>query len=228
MKRLKKSLRNLNPIYVLKLDTTLLGMSIKKKLSSRDFYDLVAPIYLPIDIFLNRYKSALIEKIQALIKGELLCIGIGFGKELNLYKKHQVTGIDHSKKMVSKAKKFNRGNHVNIELMNGEDTAFPNESFDYIVISHVLSVTDNPKKLIQESGRLLKKGGRIFILNHFTPNNPLKYIDKAFNSLSSLLCFRSNFYLNDIPETPDLKIVESSSVGKLGYYMMVQMKKTHV
>jgi len=73
--------------------------------------------------------------------------------------------------------------------MNGESLSFNAHSFDYIILSHIISVVDNPEKLLEETYRVLKPDGKIFILNHFTPNNWLKYVDRSFNSVSKYFHF---------------------------------------
>ena len=57
-------------------------------------------------------------------------------------------------------------NYENIELihMNGEILKFKESFFDYIIISHVIAVVDNPEKLLEEAYRVLKKGNLIIFL----------------------------------------------------------------
>ena len=58
--------------------------------------------------------------------------------------------------------------------MDGENLQFPDCYFDYVVLSHVITVVDDPEKLLEETYRVLKPNGKIFILNHFTPKNSVK------------------------------------------------------
>ena len=79
--------------------------------------------------------------------------------------------------------------------MDGESLLFPDESFDYVVLSHVITVVDDPERLLKETYRVLKADGRVFILNHFTPNNWLKHLDKSFQAIAKIFHFQSVFYI---------------------------------
>jgi phosphatidylethanolamine/phosphatidyl-N-methylethanolamine N-methyltransferase len=95
---------------------------------------------------------------------------VGNGNHLHLYQSHRVTAIDTSLKMLAAARTHQQGD-MKILQMNGERLLFHDQTFDYVVLSHVIAVVDNPEKLLEEIHRVLKPNGKIFILNHFTPTN---------------------------------------------------------
>lgn len=102
--------------------------------------------------------------------------------------------------------------------MDGEDLAFPDESFDYVVLCHVLSVTADPARMLAEVHRVLRPGGRIFVLNHETPVNAWRHVDKALRPLAGWLCFRSWFRLGEIPGADRFQL-ERLETGRLGGLM---------
>jgi phosphatidylethanolamine/phosphatidyl-N-methylethanolamine N-methyltransferase len=144
--------------------------------NTSQFYNRISFIYPLIDWFLKPQKELLAKEINGLKKGKLLEVGVGNGKHLNLFQKHEITGIDISEKMLKTAQS-NQREKVNLLKMNAIEMTFPNSSFDYVILSHIVSVVENPTKLIAESCRVLKPNGKIFILNHFTPTNWLRFID---------------------------------------------------
>jgi phosphatidylethanolamine/phosphatidyl-N-methylethanolamine N-methyltransferase len=152
--------------------------------------------------------------------GKLLEIGVGNGSHLPLYTCHQITGIDISQAMLNKARQY-KGTHTRLLLMNGEELSFPEACFDYVVISHVLSVTQNADRLLEQVYKVLKPGGKLFILNHFTPGNWLKYIDRAFQPLSFLFHFRSNFYLHQIKALQRYTLLKQTELGISSYYKLL-------
>ncbi|KYP15337.1 class I SAM-dependent methyltransferase [Flavihumibacter sp. CACIAM 22H1] len=156
------------------------------------FYNRISIIYPLINLFLLRQRVHLLEEVNSYPTGKLLEIGVGDGNHLRLYKKHQIIGIDVSELMLKRARKSNP-EKAELYCMNGEALAFADASFDYIVLSHVLAVTIDPDKLLQEIGRVLKPGGTLFLLNHFTPETWLSWMDKAFQPVAKLLRFRSYF-----------------------------------
>ncbi len=49
--------------------------------------------------------------------------------------------------------------------VRGESLPFENEKFDVVLMSEVLPMIDNPEEFIKEVSRVLKKGGRIVLVN---------------------------------------------------------------
>lgn len=183
------------------------------------FYNRITPFYPLIDSILSRYKKPLINRLNSLPSGNLLCMGVGFGNELCQLHKHQITGIDHSEKMLLQARK--RNPTIRLEQMNAAETTFEDESFEYIVLAHVLSTGNQSEQILTEAKRLLKKNGKIFILNHFTPNGFLNFFDRFFQPISLLFHFQSTFYLASLPLKEGLKITDNQSIGRWNYYRLL-------
>jgi phosphatidylethanolamine/phosphatidyl-N-methylethanolamine N-methyltransferase len=149
---------------------------------TQSFYNTFSLFYPLVDIFLRPQKKVLCKEVNQVPDGNLLEVGVGNGSHLQQYKKHRIIGIDTSAAMLKIAGKRNP-THVQLLEMNGEELLFPNGQFDYVVLSHVIAVVDNPEKLLEEAFRVLRPNGQMFILNHFTPNNWLKYVDQGFGLL---------------------------------------------
>lgn len=181
-------------------------------------------MYPLIDQFLKRQKKILIQEVNSCPSGRVLEIGVGDGSHLLLYNLHDVTGIDISEAMLNKAKRF-ESDTISLILMDGENLSFENESFDYVVISHVIAVVKDPDKLLEEVYRVMKSGGKLFILNHFTPDNWLKYIDTAFQPISSLLHLRSAFYPDSITGLKKFNLVKQNEFGTGSYFKLLILSK---
>ena len=90
-------------------------------------------------------------------KGRGLEIGVGTGRfSIPFNIKY---GVDPSKRMSEIAKK--RG--INVHIGYGENLPYKNNSFDFILITTTLCFVDDPIKVLKESKRVLKPGGRIII-----------------------------------------------------------------
>lgn len=188
--------------------------------STSTFYNWLAFLYPVINYFLKRHKKALIEEVNGSFPGKLLEIGVGNGSHLSLYRSHQIVAIDISEAMLHKAQRF-KSNNTTLLHMNGENLLFPEACFDYVVICHVLAVTKNPEQLLRQIYKVLKPGGKLFILNHFTPANWLRYIDRAFQPFSSLFHFRSSFHLTDIKELQRFSLCKQTELGQSSYYKLL-------
>jgi phosphatidylethanolamine/phosphatidyl-N-methylethanolamine N-methyltransferase len=189
-----------------------------------NFYNKFSVFYPIVDLFLKPQKRELFQQINILPFGRLLEIGVGNGTHLHFYKTHDITGIDTSSTMLEVARK-QKINNIKLIQMNGESLLFEDQSFDYVVLSHTIAVVDNPEKLLEESYRILKPKGKIFILNHFTPNNWLKYIDYSFSFFSKIFHFKSVFYIESLSTLQKFKLVKEMSLGKFSYFKLLIYSK---
>jgi phosphatidylethanolamine/phosphatidyl-N-methylethanolamine N-methyltransferase len=166
----------------------------------------------------------LIQEVNDLDPGHVLEIGVGTGRHLPLYKNHRITGVDISAAMLKQAAKYKEA-HIELLLMDGEKLHFDDCQFDYVVLSHVIAVTENPERLLEEVHRVVKPSGRVFILNHFTPRNGLQYLDKLFQSFSSLFHFRSVFYVESIKALQQFILIKEISFGRFSYFKLLIYSK---
>jgi len=93
----------------------------------------------------------------------LLDIGCGDGKVAELYKQKakNVFGIDISAQALEVAEK--RGIKVAIQDLNDMPLKFPDDFFDYVILTDVVEHVINPIGLLKEVKRILKKDGRAII-----------------------------------------------------------------
>lgn len=188
------------------------------------FYNKFSALYPLVDAFLASHKKALFTQINALPQGNVLEIGVGNGSHLRLYKKHRVTGIDTSAAMLEIAR---RKNSTSIELikMDGQMLLFADDQFDYVVLSHVIAVVDDPGQLLMEVLRVLKPSGRVFILNHFTPRNWIGYLDRAFTLFARSFHFRSVFNIDDISAINNFHLLKEIPLGPAAYFKLLIYQK---
>jgi phosphatidylethanolamine/phosphatidyl-N-methylethanolamine N-methyltransferase len=119
--------------------------------------------------------------------------------------------------MLSLARRALKPN-IRVVHMNGEALAFENDSFDYVVLSHVIAVVECPEKVIEEAYRVLKPKGKVFILNHFTPDNGLKYMDKAFGKMARLFHFNAVFPLSGLGSLKKFTLLHACNAGLFSYF----------
>jgi len=109
--------------------------------------------------------------------------------------------------------------------MDGKSLLFYDEEFDYVVLSHVIAVVDDPEQLLKEVLRVLKPNGQVFILNHFTPNNWLRYVDGAFGMISKLLHFKSVFCIDEIATIKKFILLKEVHFGLASYFKLLIYQK---
>ena len=115
----------------------------------------------------------------------VLELGVGTGLSLDAYPAHcQVTGIDLAPDMLERAQdKIDRNGwrHITLEQGNALDLKFADDTFDYVMAFHVVSVVPDPQRMMAEARRVCRPGGTITIINHFRSPQPV--IDRVSRSL---------------------------------------------
>ena len=191
-----------------------------RRLSS--FYDLT------FGRVLRHGQKTVINKMDCKKSDLVLEIGIGTGLTFKYYPKQtKVVGIDLSPDMLKLAKKKinkSKENGKYVSQMNGEQLSFADNSFNKVVAMYVVSVTQNPKKLIDEMKRVCKKDGDIYIVNHFSGENDgllLKLFEKSLMPVSKVLGWKPYFPISEFNKYADLNIQEISKVNLFDYWNMI-------
>ena len=173
-------------------------------------------------------QRALIEKMDCSESDTVLEIGIGTGSSFKYYPKQtNVVGIDISPDMLDIAKKKIKKNNIpnkSISLMDGEALSFPDNSFNKVVAMYVVSVTQNPEKLINEMKRVCKSNGDIYIVNHFSSekdNFLIKVFEKSLMPVSKLLGWKPYFPFSDFNQYAKLDVREIRKVNLFNYWNII-------
>ena len=173
-------------------------------------------------------QRALIEKMDCSDSDTVLEIGIGTGSSLRYYpKKTNVIGIDISPDMLNLAKKKIQKNDIpnkSISLMDGEALSFSDNSFNKVVAMYVVSVTQNPEKLISEMKRVCKPNGDIYIVNHFSSDKDnifVKAFEKSLMPVSKLLGWKPYFPFSDFNRYAKLDVKEIRKVNLFNYWNII-------
>jgi phosphatidylethanolamine/phosphatidyl-N-methylethanolamine N-methyltransferase len=107
---------------------------------------------------------------------KILEIGIGTGTSLELYPPHShIVGIDISEGMIRKARQrlngHQNGHKVELHVMDACNLEFPDDSFDAVMASYVITTVPDPHKLCREILRVLRPGGQIIAVQHSRGEN---------------------------------------------------------
>jgi len=173
-------------------------------------------------------QKAIIKKMDCSSTDSVLEIGIGTGSSLQYYPHEtKVVGIDISPDMLDVAKKRiieDQAQNKHILLMNGEELTFADNTFDKVVGMYVVSVTQDPKKLIEEMKRVCKNDGDIYIVNHFSnesDNTVVKMFEKSLMPLSKLLGWKPYFPFAEFNKYANLNVQEMSKVNIFDYWNII-------
>lgn len=142
------------------------------EVGTREFFDEVEAI---------RYKyhyhlQPIFKKIKEVTgtEGRLLEVGCGMGTDLIQLARMDisVTGVDLTESGIEMAKRRFEIYDLEAELKvaDAENLPFEDESFDVVYSFGVLHHTPDTKKAISETQRVLKPGGKAFIMFYYKPS----------------------------------------------------------
>ncbi|MFW2330966.1 MAG: class I SAM-dependent methyltransferase [Nitrospinota bacterium] len=185
-------------------------------------YDLLFKMF-----FFPRQKRA-ISDLNIDPGARVLDVGIGTGLTLSLYPKMcEVIGIDLSIKMLDQAKKKVKQlemENVTLIEMDACNLAFKDNSFDYAIATHIISVVPNPMKLMNEMRRVCKPDGKLALVNHFISSNPIiGNVEKRCDPFFRKIGWRTNLSLEEFIEESKLDIYQTTKLNKIDLWKIVHL-----
>ena len=189
------------------------------------FYDWIET---PIE---KRLFSKWRKEILSNLKGKILEIGVGTGKNLKYYHydKVDLTAIDISEgtlnRAETKAEKLNL--KVNFKLINSEKLPFVSNSFDYVVATFVLCSVSNQETILKEIKRVLKPKGKIILLEHVLSKNKLIALFQHVHNPITRFIFGFNVDRDTVRsiESAGLKIVKEKDLAIKDVFKQLEVEK---
>lgn len=180
--------------------------------TTRKIYDVWAYFY---DVFwpaiVHRRTTRAIEQMHIRPSEHVLDVGVGTGLALQSYPDFaRVTGIDLSEGMLRRARQRvteHKLSSVQLTLGNALQLPFRDQTFDHVLLSHVITVVSDPVKLIEETRRVTRPGGQMVIINHFRSSNRfIGLIEKWLCPVCQHLGWRSDLCLQELLKETGLEV----------------------
>jgi phosphatidylethanolamine/phosphatidyl-N-methylethanolamine N-methyltransferase len=163
--------------------------------------------------------------------GRLLEVGVGTGLALPHYGPQlSVTGIDLSRDMLDRARKrLANSCKTNVEaLLEMDATAleFADCSFDLAAAMYVITVVPDPARVMHELARVVKSGGRVVIVSHFSVDKGIRgAIEKGMGPHASRIGWRAEFPVETIMVSGRLRLVDKRNIKPFGLFTLLEFVK---
>jgi phosphatidylethanolamine/phosphatidyl-N-methylethanolamine N-methyltransferase len=134
--------------------------------------------------------------------------------------------------MLTRARQKIRENgwsHLKVLEMDALNLEFADNTFDYVMAFHVVTVVPDPVRMVQEAKRVCKAGGKIVIVNHFTSEVPvLGPLTEALDPITRWLGWRTDLKLKPFIETTNLAVEKIYKLSKASLYtVLLSTKQTN-
>lgn len=143
----------------------------------RRVYDRIAGIYdlysTPMEWMGGERRR---QRLFGQARGEVLEVGVGTGLNLGFYPEGvRVIGIDISPRMLARARRRAEASpaEVTLEVADVERLPFEDDRFDAAAAACVFCSVADPVRGLRELRRVVRPQGRILLLEHVRPRNPV-------------------------------------------------------
>jgi phosphatidylethanolamine/phosphatidyl-N-methylethanolamine N-methyltransferase len=156
----------------------------------------------------------------------VLELGVGTGTSFPAYPRHcEVVGIDLAADMLAQARAKiakNSWSHLQVMEMNALNLTFADNSFDYVMAFHTVTVVPDPIRMLAEAKRVCRPGGKIVIINHFTTDLPIiGPLTEALDPVTRRLGWRTKLRLEPFLRATDFNVEEIYKLSKLSLYTVI-------
>jgi ubiquinone/menaquinone biosynthesis C-methylase UbiE len=197
-----------------------------------------APVYdvLCGPVFLSGRRAA--ASAARAVGGRILEIGVGTGLSFDDYDDTtEITGIDMSEPMIARAReraKTGRYPFVKeLAVMDAHDLSYPDASFDCVVAQFVITLVEDPERVLSECARVLRTGGQIILVNHLYSERGLAAaVERLLAQKARTLGLRPEFPFQRLAAWAQAhggaELVERRKVKPFGVYTLVRFQRADI
>ncbi|HEY9200936.1 MAG TPA: class I SAM-dependent methyltransferase [Gammaproteobacteria bacterium] len=195
-------------------------------------YTLLAPLYDAVvkNATASMRKSSL-QRLQMTERQHVLINGIGTGLDLPyLPTHHQYTATDLTPAMLKYCQRRLADYELEMQLHTADvmQLPFTDNHFDIVQMNLILAVVPQPLLALQEAVRVLKPGGKIFIMDKFLKPGETATLRKAVNLLMRHIATRTDVVFEELlAECPQLELINDKPALLNGWFRLIDLEKKH-
>lgn len=201
---------------------------------NRIIYAFWAPVYdrmVRLAPFGVARRSA-IEALELRPGEKALLVGIGTGADLPLLPDGvEITGIDLSEAMLSRARHTARRRGQIADLRQGDARSLPfaDRQFDAVILTLILSVVPEPRRCLAEALRVLRPGGQIAVFDKFLPDGKRRpsFLRRVLNILTRAFGTDINRRFEEIAAKQECALVSNAPSSFSSSYRIILLSRPH-
>lgn len=154
--------------------------------------------------------------------------GIGTGLDLpHLPEMHRYVGVDLTAAMLRRTRP--RIGQLDLALVQGDSQRLPfrDACFDHAILHLILAVVPDGASALREVARVLKPGGRIFLLDKFLKSGEPALARRLLNPLASRIATRTDVVFEDVlAQAQGLRVLRDEPALLGGWFRLIQLEKS--
>lgn len=197
-------------------------------MSLRHSYTLLAPFY---DVLIDRpLRTARLRSLRRLSMhqpADVLVSGIGTGLDIPwLPLAHRYTAIDLTPAMLVRARQRDPTPHMKWVMADCQKLPFAGECFDHALLHLILAIVPDGRAAIAETARVLRTGGRIYLLDKFLRPGESARLRRLINPVMQRIATRTDVVFEDLlTAAPALEVIEDRPALWNGWFREITLRK---
>lgn len=193
-------------------------------------YTLLAPIYDSIvGSATQAMRQSSLHRLESKVSQHILINGIGTGLDIPfLPDNHQYTATDLTPAMLDKCRSRLKQHDLDLELHTADvmDLPFADNQFDIVLMNLILAVVPDPSIALQEACRVLKPGGKIYIMDKFIKPGQLAPTRRLINIIMRHIATRTDVVFEDLlNHNQQLKLTSDIPALLNGWFRLIDLEK---
>jgi len=198
-------------------------------MSLRTSYTLIAPLYdWLVGPALGRIRRRSLARLPRKEQAHILIDGAGTGLDLPLLPAvHRYTALDLTRAMLRKG--LPRGRHLDIRWVQGDSQRLPfaDGVFDHVLLHLILAIVPDTRAALEEAARVVKTGGRLFVLDKFLRPGETAWLRRLVNPLTRRVATRTDVVFEDaLAGVKRLRVISDEPALAGGWFRMITLEKT--
>ena len=197
-------------------------------MSLRSSYTRLAPVYdWLIGPALARVRARSLARLPA-AGAHIFLNGIGTGLDLPLLPAtHRYTALDLTRAMLDRAQQ--RRGKLDVQWVQGDSQRLPfrDDSFDHVLLHLILAIVPDSRAALRESARVVRTGGKLFVLDKFLRRGEAALLRRMLNPLMRRIATRTDVVFEDVlAGVNGLRVIDDQPAMAGGWFRLITLEKT--